>query len=60
MGDKTPMAIEKALLRETDDLWTAMFDGSKLSSGLYYVRMSSVPYDGSKTFMRTMKIVLEK
>jgi hypothetical protein len=39
---------------------TATFDGSGLSSGVYFVRLTSQPADGSKLFSKSMKILMTK
>jgi hypothetical protein len=36
------------------------FDGSGLSSGIYFVRFTAQPADGSMPFAKTMKILLTK
>jgi hypothetical protein len=39
---------------------TATFDGSRLSSGIYFVRFTAQPSDGSTLFSKTMKILMTK
>ncbi len=40
--------------------YSASFDGSKLSSGIYFVRFVASPSDHSKPFMQTMKMLMLK
>lgn len=40
--------------------YSATFDGSRLSSGVYFVRLIAQPQDGSKPAIQTQKIVLMK
>jgi hypothetical protein len=39
---------------------TATFDGSRLSSGVYFVRFTVQPADGSTLFTKTMKMLMTK
>ncbi|MGA3287469.1 MAG: T9SS type A sorting domain-containing protein [Bacteroidota bacterium] len=39
---------------------TATFDGSRFSSGIYFVRFTAQPADGSTPFTKTMKILMTK
>lgn len=41
-------------------LYSATFDGSRFTSGVYFVRVTLTPQDGSKPFTKTMKIQLVK
>lgn len=40
--------------------YTVTFDGSRLSSGVYFVRFIATPQDGSKPFIKTMKMLMMK
>jgi tetratricopeptide (TPR) repeat protein len=40
--------------------YTATFNGSRLASGVYFVRMKATPQDGTDPFVKTMKMVLTK
>jgi hypothetical protein len=50
------------LVDETKDVgyYSATFDGSKLSSGVYFTRLVAYPKDGSKPFEQTKKMILTK
>ena len=39
---------------------TASFDGSRLSSGIYFVRLTATPQDGSIPITKTMKMLMMK
>ena len=39
---------------------TAIFDGSKCSSGIYLVRLSAIPQNGSQPFVKVMKMLMVK
>jgi tetratricopeptide (TPR) repeat protein len=39
---------------------TATFDGSRLASGVYFVRLTAQPADGSTLIIKTMKILMTK
>jgi tetratricopeptide (TPR) repeat protein len=39
---------------------TATFDGSKLSSGIYFVRFTATPQNGIQTITKTMKMLMVK
>jgi hypothetical protein len=40
--------------------YTATFDGSKFSSGIYFVRITALPQDGNNPFTKTMKMLMVK
>jgi tetratricopeptide (TPR) repeat protein len=40
--------------------YTTIFNGSKLASGVYFVRFTAQPADGSALFTKTMKILMTK
>jgi hypothetical protein len=40
--------------------YTATFDGSRLASGIYFVRITSTPPDGSKPRVKTIKMLMMK
>jgi len=40
--------------------YNATFNGSDLASGIYFIRFTATPQDGSHPFIRTMKILLTK
>ncbi|MGD1046102.1 MAG: right-handed parallel beta-helix repeat-containing protein [Bacteroidota bacterium] len=40
--------------------YTANFDGSHLSSGIYFARFSATPQDGNQPFVKTMKMLMVK
>ncbi len=40
--------------------YTATFDGSRLASGIYFVRITSTPPDGSKPHVKTIKMLMMK
>ena len=42
------------------DSYTATFDGSRFASGVYFVRFTSTPQDGSKQINQTMKMLMVK
>ena len=39
---------------------TATFDGSRLSSGIYFVRLTAIPQDASTPITKTMKMLMMK
>jgi len=40
--------------------YTATFNGSRLSSGIYFVRFMAIPQDGDKPFVKVMKMSMLK
>ena len=40
--------------------YTATFDGSRFSSGVYFVHITAIPQDGSQSFTKTMKMLMMK
>jgi len=40
--------------------YTAAFDGSRLSSGVYFARFVAQPQDGSQPFVQVKKLLMTK